>query len=71
MNLENIRSRLKNGFKPFAIELTNGRRFEVPHPEFILIGRHVVGILGRDDVITTIDALHIVSIEDLPSRKRR
>jgi hypothetical protein len=68
MNLDHIRERLSNGFRPFVVELTNGRRFEVPHPEFIMVGRNVIGVLGRNDVITTIDALHIVSINDLPPK---
>jgi hypothetical protein len=68
MILDHIRERLSNGFRPFVVELTNGRRFEVPHPEFIMVGRNVIGVLGRNDVITTIDALHIVSINDLPPK---
>jgi hypothetical protein len=43
----------------------------VPHPEFIMVGRNVVAVLGKDDSVTTIDALHIVAIEDLPAAKRR
>jgi hypothetical protein len=71
MNLARIRERLSNGFRPFAIELTNGRRFEVPHPEFLIVGRNVIGVLGRNDVITTIDALHIVSVNDLPRKRSK
>jgi hypothetical protein len=48
--------------------LTNGQRFEVPHPEILIVGRNVIGVLGRNDVITTIDALHIVSISNLPRK---
>jgi hypothetical protein len=68
MNLAHIRERLGNGFRPFVVELTNGRRFEVPHPEFIMVGRNVIAVMGRNDVVTTIDALHIVSINDLPPK---
>ena|ERR1043166_3127999 len=74
VNVSHIRERLSNGFRPFTVELTNGRRFEVPHSEFLIVGRNVIGVLGRNDVITTINALHIVSLKDLrrknPPRKR-
>ena len=71
MNLDHIRERLRNGFKPFQIQVSNGRKFDVPHPEFLIVGRNVVGIPGNNDVITTIDALHIVSVEDLHSKRRK
>ncbi len=71
MNLAQVRSRLRNGFQPFALVTTDGRRFEVPHPEFIAVGKSVVVVLGRDDLSTKIDALHIVSLEDLPTRKKK
>ncbi len=48
-----------------------GLRNEVPHPEFLIVGKNAIGVLGRNDVITTIDALHIVSIADLPHKSRR
>ncbi len=69
--MSHIRERLSNGFRPFVVELTNGRRFEVPHPEFLIVGKNVIGVLGRNDVITTINALHIVSINDLPLKGPR
>ena len=69
MNAERIRKKLTNGFRPFAIEVSSGRRYVVPHPEFIMIGKNVVAIMGKDDSVTTIDALHIVAIEDLPAAK--
>ena len=66
MNLDRIRKKVSNGFRPFALETSGGRRYEVPHPEFIMIGKGVVAVLGRDDSVTTLDALHIVAVEDLP-----
>jgi hypothetical protein len=71
MNLNRIRERLANGFKPFVIELSSGKRLRVPHEDFIMIGTSVVVVMGEDDSVTTADALHIVSIEDLPAAKRR
>ena len=66
MNLDRIRKKASNGFRPFALETSGGKRYEVPHPEFIMIGKGVVAVLGRDDSVTTLDALHIVAVEDLP-----
>jgi hypothetical protein len=72
MNLNRIRERLVNGFKPFTIGTSDGQRYPVPHPEFLAIGKGVVVVLGRDDSVTTLDALHIVAVEDLPkSRSKR
>ena len=71
MNLEHIRERLQNGFEPFVITTTDGRHFDVPHTDFIAVGKNVVVVLDAKDHSTKIDALHIVSVEDLPHRKRR
>jgi hypothetical protein len=71
MNTERIRQKLSDGFRPFALQLSSGKRYLVPHPEFIMVGRNVVAVLGKDDSVTTIDALHIVAVEDLPVSNRR
>ncbi len=71
MNSERIRERLVNGFRPFVLELSSGKRLRVPHPEFIMVGKNVVAVMGENDSVTTADALHIVSITDLPSLRRR
>lgn len=71
MNTERIKQKLANGFRPFAIEVSSGKLYPVPHPEFIMVGRGVVAILGKDDSVTTIDALHIVAVEDLPKSKSK
>ena len=71
MNTDRIRQKLANGFRPFAIEVSSGKRYVIPHPEFIMIGKSVVAVLGRNDSVTTIDALHIVAVEDLPSNKKK
>lgn len=67
MNLERIRERLSGGFRPFAIETSGGKRYQVPHPEFLAVGRGVVVVLGQNDTVTTLDALHIVGLVDLPA----
>ena len=70
MNLDQIRKRMSNGFRPFVLHLSDGRKFRVPHPEFILLGRHVVVVLGKNDLVEIIDADHIVSVEDTKIAKR-
>ena len=71
MNLNRIRERLSNGFKPFVLELSSGKRLRVPHPEFIIVGTNTVVVMGKNDSVTMADALHIVSLEDLRIPKRR
>src|SRR4051794_31361062 len=39
MNRELIRQQLK-GQKPLVIRTSDGKEFSVPHPEFVLVGRH-------------------------------
>jgi hypothetical protein len=71
MNLDHIRERLSNGFEPFVLVTTDGRRFDVPHHDFIAVGKNVVVVLDHKDHSTKIDALHIVSIEDWEVKKRK
>jgi hypothetical protein len=71
VNLERIRERLSNGFKPFALELSSGKRVSILHPDFLALGRGVVVGVGENDSVATLDALRIVAIEDLPTGRRR
>ena len=71
MNLEHIRERRRNGFQAFVLTTTDGRRFEVPHQDFIAVGKNVVVVLDRKDHSTKIDGLQIVSVDDFPARKRK
>ena len=50
------------GFRPFTIRTSDGREFDVPHPEFILIAPHEIGVVSKDGFIDTFAPLHIVSI---------
>jgi hypothetical protein len=60
-------------FRPFRIALTDGRSFEVHHPEMVLPGRRsaIIGIPASGeaeplyDHNIRIDLLHIVSLEPL------
>ena len=63
MNLEKIRKRLTGGFRPFVIYTSEGREYEVPHPEFILFGRHDLAVTDKDGDIAVLDPLHVVAIK--------
>jgi hypothetical protein len=69
LNLKPIRDRLGASFQPFTIRLSDGRSFDVPHPDFIAVGRGVVSVIDDEDGQHTLDALHIVSINDIAPRQ--
>ena len=69
LNLNPLRDRLNGPFVPFVIHLSDGRKFEVPHRDFIAVGRGIISIVDKRDSTHTVDALHIVSICDLPARR--
>lgn len=65
-------------FKPFRLHLTTGATYDIRHPDLIMVGRRsaVIGIAKAPDGTTydrlfQIDLLHIVGVEDLPSRSGR
>jgi hypothetical protein len=69
MNLERIRQRFAGGFRPFSLRTSDGREYEVRHPECVLIGRHRLAVLDADKEIATLDPLHVVALKDLRPRK--
>ena len=69
VNLGMVRKRLSGGFRPFALRTSDGHHYVVPHPEFVLIGRHSLAVLDSDQEVTTLDPLHIVAIKDLPTKR--
>ena len=71
LNLEPLRDRLSGPFAPFVIHLSDGRKFKVPHLDFIAVGRGVVSIVDERDSTHTVDALHIVSISDPPPKRSK
>jgi hypothetical protein len=68
MNRELIRQQLV-GQGPFLIRTSDGKAFPVPHPEFVLIGRHNIVIEDARGLLDIIDPLHVVSIR--PSGRRK
>jgi hypothetical protein len=69
MKPEDIRRRLRAGFRPFTIYLSNGRSYTVPHPEFILVAEHGVAVVDKDGFIDSLDPGHIVSLKDATVKK--
>src|SRR5262245_13620863 len=63
MNVEKIRRRLVGGFRPFVLRASDGRHYEIPHPEFILIGKRDVAVVDKDGDIDILEPLHIVSLK--------
>jgi hypothetical protein len=71
MNLDDIRKRLSNGFKPFVIRTSDGREFPVPHKEFIMVTRRSVVVADEEGYVDILDPLHIASVREagnLPTR---
>ena len=64
--LEQIRKRLGNGFVPFALRLTDGRRLVVPHRDFIAVSPKVVVVIDEDELPVSVNPLRIVSVDDIP-----
>ena len=70
MNVELIRKRLRDGFRPFAVVTSSGNRYPVPHPEFIFLTQRAVIVADPDGYVVDIDPLHVVALEDLPPQPR-
>jgi len=68
MNRELIRQQLV-GQGPLVIRTSDGKEFPVPHPEFVLVGRHNIVIEDARGLLDIIDPLHVVSVR--PSTKRK
>jgi hypothetical protein len=68
MNRGMIRRQLV-GQKPLTIRTSDGKEFPVPHPEFVLVGRHNIVIEDEKGLLDIIDPLHVVSIRPGSRRK--
>jgi hypothetical protein len=65
MNLQEIRNRLESGFRPFSIRSSDGREFQVPHQEFIMVTKRSVVVADHEGYTHILDPLHIVSLREL------
>jgi hypothetical protein len=63
--VEQIRKRLENSFIPFALRLSDGRPFQVPHRDFIAVSPKAVVVIEADQWAVSINSLHIISVDDL------
>ncbi|MBL9213154.1 MAG: hypothetical protein JNL92_22015 [Opitutaceae bacterium] len=69
---EALRERLRaTPFKPFVVQMIDGRRFEVPHPEFAAINRQGTEfyVVNQNDTGLTLNTLLVASIEPLQQAK--
>ena len=65
----------KRPFQPFRVTLTDGRTYEVHHPELAMVGRSMVAIglprasdprpVPAYDHLVTVSLLHIMQIEPI------
>ena len=65
IRIEDIHNLLHDApFKPFRLFLSNGRSYEVRHPELVMIGRSslLIGTPARDVTVTAFDSYSTVSM---------
>lgn len=75
-----IKERLaEQPFAPFRIVTSAGKEYDILHPEFLMVGRRVLGIgtprkPGEEEIdgIHVISILHVTALEALavPSKKK-
>ena len=68
VNVEHIRARLREGFRPFAIVTSSGNKYPVPHPEFIFLTQRTVIVADQRGYTVNLAPLHVVGIEDIRAR---
>jgi len=78
MSPDDIYQKLRDRpFEPFRVHLSDGRSFDVPHPERAVIGGHRMTIaIGGDpdrvpDRLIDCDPYHIVTVEPLNGKSAR
>jgi hypothetical protein len=67
MIVAQIKERLQNGFRPFTLQLSNGREVPVPQRDFIALHPKVIVIIDQEGISHTINPLHIVSLDEAAS----
>ncbi len=68
MLIETIRDHLRAApFEPFVVQIVDGRRFEVPHPEFAALNAKGTEfyVVGKNDVGVRLSTLLVASIGPL------
>jgi hypothetical protein len=68
VNVQHIRARLRESFRPFAVVMSSGNKYPVPHPDFIFLTDRVVVVADQRGYTANLDPLHIVGLADTPVR---
>jgi hypothetical protein len=65
VDVQNIRNALhQQPFKPFVLRLADGRRFPIPHPDFVAVSKRAVAVIDSTDGSAIIlEPLLIISLE--------
>ena len=75
MNLENLRElHQARPFRPFAIHMSDGRTFEIPHSEFLayhLESEMAVVALRTNRTFSVLDLSQITELEILPRNGKK
>lgn len=71
MKLDEIRHRLRNGFRPFALCLTNGEQIQVRRPFTLAVGKNIVVAPDERGLLRRIERKQIMSVRDLPEPRRK
>ena len=74
-----IKDRLsEQPFAPFRIVTSSGKEYDILHPEFLMVGRRVLGIgtprrQGEDEIdgIHVISVLHVTALETLATQAKK
>ena len=64
MSIQDFRERLEGNFVPFTIRTSDGRTFNVPHRDFMMLTPKRVVVSNSEGYVSILDPLHIVSIEE-------
>jgi hypothetical protein len=65
--IEEIKHRLQNGFRPFTLQLSNGRELAILQRDFIAFHPKAVVVIDGNGISHTINPLHIVSLDEAAS----
>jgi hypothetical protein len=77
---DEIKKRLaRHPFAPFRIVTSSGEHYDILHPEFLMVGKRVLGVGtvredGDDEIdgVDVISVLHVTALEMLsPARKKK
>ncbi|MBI1830269.1 MAG: hypothetical protein HYR84_02325 [Planctomycetes bacterium] len=75
-----IKKRLsQEPFTPFRIVTSSGTHYDIPHPEFLMVGKRVLGVgtvreEGDEEIdgVDVISILHVTALEMLtPARRKK